>query len=182
MTFLSASLRWKIDGLIPHPCSLLVKGVLTPEGIAIGVCVFVWQAILVKLINVLLVLIYRLYTHIYVILCHNMIYVILWHISINLLRYKPLKEQCFFVGDEVFQKASFGMVDSGVTAEHLRLVAVPGLPGVKVCVVAQGLLIRGEAHVAHSSFRQGAQAEQALEKHSIGSFLPQPLQHSNGLT
>lgn len=57
MAFPSASFRWKIGGLIP--CSLLVKGVLTPEGIAIGVCVFVWQAILVKLINVLLVLIYR---------------------------------------------------------------------------------------------------------------------------
>lgn len=104
------------------------------------------------------------------------------HLFLNPWRYTPLEEQRFFVGDEVFQKASFGMVDSGFTAEHLRFVAVPRLPGVKVCVVAQRLLIRRQAHVAHSSFRQGAQAEQALEKHSIGPLPPQPLQHVDGLT
>lgn len=81
----------------------------------------------------------------------------------------------------MFQIASFGVVDSGVTAEHLGLVAVPGLPCVKVCVVAQGLLIGGQAHVAHSSLRHEAQAKQALEKHPIGSLLPEPSQHSNGL-
>lgn len=73
------------------------------------------------------------------------------------------------------------MVDSGVTAEYLRLVAVPGLPGVKVCVVAQRLLIRGQAQVTHSSLRQEAQAEQALKKHPIGALFPQPSQHSNCL-
>lgn len=82
----------------------------------------------------------------------------------------------------MFQEPSFGVVDSGVTAEQLGLVAVPGLPRVEVRVVAEWVVIRGQTQVADGGLRQGAQAEQALEKHSIRSFLPQPLQHGHGLT
>lgn len=81
----------------------------------------------------------------------------------------------------MFEKASFGVVDSGVTAEQLGLVAVPRLPRVEVRVVAEWVLVGGQAHVAHGGLRQGTQAEQALEKHSIGSFFPKPLQHGHGL-
>lgn len=81
----------------------------------------------------------------------------------------------------MFQKPSFGVVDPGVTAQHLGLVAVPRLPRVEVRVVAEWEVIGGQTHVTHGGLRQGAQAEEALEKHSVRSFLPQPLQHGHGL-
>ena len=99
---------------------------------------------------------------------------------------RPLKEQRFFVGDDFFQVASLGVVDPGVTAQHLGLEAVPGLPCVEVCVVAQRLLrlllrIWRQAHVAHGGLGQEARAEQTLEEDPVGPLLAEPLEHSHRL-
>lgn len=80
----------------------------------------------------------------------------------------------------MLERAALGVVDPGVAAQHLGLVAVPGLAAGEVSVVAQRLMW-GETHIAHRGLRQRAQAEQALEEHPVGPLLPQPLQHSDRL-
>lgn len=63
----------------------------------------------------------------------------------------PLKE-ILLLGLKVLIKASFGVVNSGVAAQLLRLEAEPGFTCTEVCVVAQWLLGRLQAHVTGGHF------------------------------
>lgn len=76
-----------------------------------------------------------------------------------------------YVGEQMFHKvSSASVVDPCVTDQQLGLVAVPGLPCVGVCVIAQWLLVCQQTQVTYRCLGQFSRAEQTLKENQIGPF------------